>query len=412
MRIALVSEHADPLAALGGADAGGQNVHVAALAAGLAARGHQVTVYTRRDSPRGPSRVAVADGYVVEKVTAGPCAEVPKDDLLPYIHEFGERLRRKWSSAPVDVVHAHFWMSGLAALHATQGTGVPVLQTFHALGSVKRREQGAADTSPPTRIGHERRLCRDVSHVIATCTDEVAELEALGLPTGRASVIPCGVDVSRFTPRPVRADGHPHRLLSIGRLVERKGVATAIEALAALPTAELVVAGGPPVDMLDADPEVQRLRRVAACHGVTDRVRFVGGVASDEVPALMRACDVVVTVPWYEPFGIVPLEAMACARPLVGSAVGGLLDTVVPGVTGELVAPRQPDELAAVLRALLADPQRQAAYGAAGRQRAIELYDWRQVVARTEAVYDTVREAAAAPARPSATVQLTTEVAR
>jgi glycosyltransferase involved in cell wall biosynthesis len=102
----------------------------------------------------------------------------------------------------------------------------------------------------------------------------------------------------------------------------------------------------------------------------------------------MRSCDVVVTVPWYEPFGIVPLEAMACGRPVVGSAVGGLLDTIVPGTTGELVPPRDPAALADALHALLEDPDRRRRYGEAGRERAVALYDWSAVVARTEAVYE------------------------
>src|SRR5215207_3903399 len=146
MRIALVSEHANPLATLGSADAGGQNVHVAALAGGLARRGHDVTVYSRRDDPDVPARVACADGYVVEHVPAGPPEAVPKDELLPFMDEMGDRMRARWLRRPVDLVHAHFWMSGLAALRATRGTGTPVLQTFHALGSVKRRHQGDADT--------------------------------------------------------------------------------------------------------------------------------------------------------------------------------------------------------------------------------------------------------------------------
>jgi glycosyltransferase involved in cell wall biosynthesis len=404
MRIALVSEHASPLAALGGVDAGGQNVHVAALAAGLARSGHEVTVYTRRDSPGGPARVEVADGYTVERVLAGPPTEVPKDDLLPFMDGFGDRLRERWLEEPVDLVHAHFWMSGLAALRATRDLDVPVVQTFHALGSVKRREQGRADTSPSSRIDDERRLCREVTHVVATCSDEVEELRALGLATGRASIIPCGVDVRRFRPGPSgeRTDGR-HRLLVIGRLVERKGVGNVIEALATIPDAELVVAGGPRADALEADPEVHRLTRLARRLGVADRVRFLGSVAAADVPALVGSSDVVVAVPWYEPFGIVPLEAMACARPVVGTAVGGLLDTVVPGLTGELVAPRRPAELARVLRELLDDPARRASYGRAGRRRAVELYDWRQVVARTETVYHAVRGVTARP---------TTEVAR
>jgi len=392
MRIALVSEHANPLAALGGEDAGGQNVHVAALAGGLARRGHDVTVYSRRDDPDVPARVPCPDGYVVEHVPAGPPAPIPKDELLLFMDEFGDRMRTRWQRRPVDLVHAHFWMSGLAALRATRGTGTPVLQTFHALGSVKRRHQGDADTSPPQRVDLERRLCRQVAHVVATCTDEVHELRGLGLPEDRADVIPCGVDVSHFHPDgPAAPRGQQrYRLLVIGRLVVRKGIGNVVEAVADLPDTELVVAGGPARERLGGDAHVQRLCELAERLRVADRVRFVGGVAREDVPALFRSSDVVVSVPWYEPFGITPVEAMACGRPVVGSRVGGLLYTVVPGETGELVPPRDPRMLAETLRSLLADPRRRAAYGAAGRRRAVSLYDWEQVVARTEGVYGTV----------------------
>jgi glycosyltransferase involved in cell wall biosynthesis len=403
VKIALVSEHADPLAALGGADAGGQNVHVAALAAGLVRRGHDVTVYTRRDTTGAPTTVRCVDGYVVRRVTAGPPTEVPKDDLLQYMPAFGDRLGDHLRADPVDLVHAHFWMSGIASLRAVDGTGIPVVQTFHALGSVKRREQGAADTSPPSRIDHERRLCRDVDHVVATCSDEIAELRPLGLAPGRASVIPCGVDTDLFRPGPRSDPDGPPRLLVIGRLVTRKGIGNTIEALAHLPGTELVVAGGPRADALDADPTVARLRALADRLEVADRVRFVGSVARPDVPALIRDSDVVVAVPWYEPFGIVPLEAMACGRPVVGTSVGGLLDTVVPGETGELVPPRRPEQLARTLRALLADGDRRAAYARAARQRAVRLYDWRRVAQQTETVY---RAVAGAVVRP------TTEVIR
>ena len=396
MKIALVSEHASPLAALGGVDAGGQNVHVAALASGLARRGHDVVVHTRRDRPDAPARVLAPDGYVVEHVPAGPAAEVPKDELLPHMAAFAACLEERWSRQPVDVVHAHFWMSGLASLEAARAVGVPVLQTFHALGTVKRRWQGDADTSPQGRIEIERRLCREVDHVIATCSDEVAELTELGLEPDRASVIPCGVDVDHFTPgRPRRRTGARQRVLVIGRMVARKGMDDAVRAVAQLPEVELVIAGGPPGPELASDPEAARLRELAEDLGVVDRVVLAGAVPRDEVPALIRSSDVVVTVPWYEPFGIVPLEAMACGRPVVGSAVGGLLDTVVPGVTGELVPPKDPDALARALGDLLADDVRRAAYGRAGRARALEHYDWRRIVEETETVYRS-RAAAAA----------------
>jgi len=394
MRISLVSEHANPLAALGGADAGGQNVHVAALAAGLAARGHDVTVHTRRDSLSAPERVVTGEGYVVDHVLAGPPTEVPKDELLPYVPELGAALRERWRIEPPDLVHAHFWMSGLAALDGVAGTTIPVVQTFHALGSVKQRQQGTQDTSPPARIAHERRLCREVDQVIATCRDEVDELVALGLDPERARVIPCGVDTTVFRPGP-RRPRRTHRLLSLGRLVTRKGVGNAIEAVALLSRqhhrdVELLVAGGPPPDLLATDPEVQRLQALADRLEVAERVTFLGSVDRGDVPALVRSVDVVVTVPWYEPFGIVPLEAMACGRPVVGSAVGGLLDTILPGRTGDLVPPRDPEALARTLRDLLADRARRRRYGIAGRRRAVELYDWRTVVARTEAAYEEV----------------------
>nr|MBA2772685.1 glycosyltransferase [Nocardioidaceae bacterium] len=178
--------------------------------------------------------------------------------------------------------------------------------------------------------------------------------------------------------------------LVLGRLVERKGVGDVVTALAQLPGVELTIAGGPSWDALAADPEVCRLRDLARRTGIADRVRFLGRVSHADVPRLIRASDVVVAVPWYEPFGIVPVEAMANGRPVVGTAVGGLLDTVVPGETGELVPPRRPYLLARVLQRLLADPARCRRYGEAGYRRAAATYRWEQVAAATEAVYESV----------------------
>ncbi|MFS1298269.1 glycosyltransferase [Streptosporangium longisporum] len=386
MRIAIVSEHASPLATVGGADAGGQNVHVDALSRALAGHGHEVTVYTRRESPLQQEEVALAPGVTVVHVPAGPAVVLAKDDLLPWIPDFGRWLARRWksrASAPPDMVHSHFWMSGLAALAAARDAGIPVAHTFHALGTVKRRHQGTADTSPPERVGIETTVACHADVTIATCSDEVEELRRMGVPGHRTRVVPCGVDVRAFTPEGPRMDLGPGPiLLSIGRPVPRKGVETAIRALVAVPEATLVVAGGHP-----DDPETGRLARVASGCGVGDRVRFLGRVDRESVPALMRSADVVVTVPWYEPFGIVPLEAMACGVPVVASAVGGHLDTVLPGVTGLLVPPREPHALGGALRRLLAAPDLLSAYGAAAADHARAHYDWEGVAARTCAVY-------------------------
>jgi type III pantothenate kinase len=408
MRIAMVSEHASPLAVLGGADAGGQNVHVAALAHAMARRGAEVVVHTRRDDPDLPEYVEMTPGVLVHHVDAGPAAPIPKDDLLEHMPEFGRVLRRAWEDHQPDVVHAHFWMSGHAALPAARAGRIPVVQTFHALGHVKRRYQGEKDTSPPERLGIERGLAANVDHVVATCTDEVFELVRLGAARARLTVIPCGVDLARFRPdgpSVPRTDGLA-RLLVVGRLVERKGIGNAIEALAQVPGAELVVVGGPDRADLDRDPEARRLLAVAREMGVADRVHLLGRVSRDDLPAVIRSADAVVAVPWYEPFGIVPLEAMACGVPVVAAAVGGMIDTVVDGVTGVHAPPRDPDRLAEILRKVLADAPARDAWGRAGVQRARRLYDWNRIAAATLDVYAGLTARTARRTRRSGRFQL------
>ncbi|MER7567405.1 glycosyltransferase [Streptomyces sp. NPDC097941] len=391
-RVAMVSEHASPLAELGGPDAGGQNVYVAQLAAQLARRGHEVVVYTRRDDPRLPERVVTPDGVKVVHVPAGPPAPIPKDELLPYMEEFGAWLAREWATEPPDVVHAHFWMSGMAAVAGARAVGVPVVQTYHALGTVKKRHQGAADTSPPDRIAIETAVGRECGGIIATCEDEVRELVAMGLPRRRIHVVPCGVDPVQFAPVTAarRAPAARRRLLTVGRLVPRKGFDRAIRALADVPDAELLVAGGPEPALLFAEPETERLCAIAEECGVADRVTLLGGVSRTRMPALMSGADLVLSVPRYEPFGIVPVEAMACSTPVVATAVGGQLDTVADGVTGVLVPPDDDHDLGATVRELLDDPRRLSRYGAAGRRRVLARFTWDRVADGVTRVYSAV----------------------
>jgi len=315
---------------------------------------------------------------------------------------FADWLARDWARrGDPDVVHAHFWMSGLAALRAARGRGVPVVQTFHALGSVKRRHQRDADTSPAERLGLERRVAAEVDGVVATCRDEVHELARMGVPTDHVRVVPCGVDTAHFTPDGVEPAELPRtarpRLLAVGRLVERKGFDLAVRALVDLPGVELVVVGGPPAEQLDTDPEARRLRSLAAELGVGDRLVLTGQWPHSTMPALYRSADVVLAVPWYEPFGITPLEAAACGRPLVGAAVGGLLDSVEDGVTGRLVPPRDVPALVRGVRDLLEHPEEAARMGRAARARAVERFDWSVVAAQTEAVLDATARGLGAP---------------
>ena len=396
MRIDMVSEHASPLAVLGDVDAGGQNVHVAALASALARRGARVVVHTRRDDPALPATVEMAPGVSVRHVDAGPPAPLPKDELLPHMDEFARRLSADWSAEPPDVVHSHFWMSGRAALAAAGPLGIPVVHTFHALGVVKRRHQGARDTSPPGRLEEERAVMRGAARIVATCSDEVFELLREGADRRRCSVVPCGVDTGRFRPTGPAEERRRPRVVCVGRLVERKGVDAVVRALVDLPGVELVVAGGPDRRRLADDPEARRLDGLARELGVADRVDLRGGLPRHEIPPLMRSADAVVCAPWYEPFGIVPLEAMACGVPVVATAVGGMIDTVVDGETGVHVQPRRPEQLAGALAALIADPARRRALGANGGRRARERYTWDRVAAATHDVYAALTRPAAA----------------
>jgi D-inositol-3-phosphate glycosyltransferase len=397
MRIAMISEHASPLAALGGADAGGQNAHVAELSAALAAHGHDVRVYTRRDRREPPETVAV-DGYEVVHVPAGPPEPVAKDRLLPYMADFARWTAEHWRSGwRPDVAHAHFWMSGLAAVTAGRACDVPVVQTFHALGSVKRRHQGSADTSPARRIGYERQLGRVVDRVIVQCQDEIRELLMLGVPRSAMTLVPSGVNTERFRPDgPAEPRSGRPRVLSVGRLVERKGFEDLIRAMALVPSAECVIVGG----QGDDEPYAHRLRQLIHKVKVADRVWLAGAVAPADIPRWYRSADVLVTAPWYEPFGLTPLEAMACGVPVVATAVGGLTDTVVDGVTGDLVPARDPRALGVAVRKLLADDMRRVSYRAAALDRAGHSYSWRRVATQLAAVYASV--AGRAPAGDSA----------
>lgn len=220
----MISEHASPLAELGGADAGGQNVHVAALAAALGRRGHEVRAFTRRDAPGLPDAAMLAPGMTVEHVPAGPPWAIPKDDLPAHMSRFAQWLTRRWADDPPDVAHAHYWMSGLVTVAAARPSGVPVAQTFHALGTVKRRHQAGADTSPPQRSLTEAAVGRTVSAITGTCSDEVRELSAYAIDPERIYVLPCGVDGTHFRPAPSpgRRPG-PGRILTIGASSRARG---------------------------------------------------------------------------------------------------------------------------------------------------------------------------------------------
>ncbi len=409
MRIALISEHASPLAAIGGVDSGGQNVYVASVARCLAAAGHQVDVYTRRDHAGLPSIVQVDERFRVFNVPAGPAAFVPKEQLMSCMPAFAVEMRRMMSAQlPYDVLHANFFMSGWVALELRRLIGTPVVVTFHALGGVRREHQASADGFPPEREAIEQTLVDEADLLIPECPQDEADLIRLhGADPHRMRMVPCGVDIDLFAPSERadarRATGLPDDafvVLQLGRMVPRKGVDTVVRAFAALPAgwgARLAIVGGdcdPPDEQ--RTPELRRLRLLAAELGAGDRVLFAGCKPRDALPRWYGAADVFVTTPWYEPFGITPLEAMACARPVIGSAVGGIRHSVVDGVTGFLVPPDDPVALGRRLAELRDDPSLAARMGQAGRQRVVNRFTWEAVASQLLAGYRT------AVARPRA----------
>ncbi|MEV5765277.1 glycosyltransferase [Micromonospora sp. NPDC052213] len=396
MRIAMISEHASPLAVLG--EAGGRHTRVAEQAAALVREGHDVRVYTRRESTAQPDTVSTPDGYQVCHVPAGPALRLPGSELMPHLGEFGRWLAGQWRDGDwmPDVAHAHHWMSGLATLHAGRRTGVPVVLTYHSLGTVERRQQGARDTSPPGRIGYERALGRAADRIVVQCQDEIGELVRLGVPRSRMVLVPCGVDQQVFRPDGPVAPRDPTRprIVTVGRMVERKGFQDVIRALPAVPDAECVVVGGPPARLLPTDGFARRLRALAESCGVADRVKLIGAVPRTELAGWYRSADLLVAAPWYEPVGLAPLEGMACGVPVVGSNVGGIADTVVHGLTGDLVPPRDPRALGTAIRRLLADRVRRFAYATAALDRVRSRYSWKRCAEQLSAVYASVSTAA------------------
>jgi glycosyltransferase involved in cell wall biosynthesis len=400
LRIAIISEHASPLARQGSVDAGGQNVYVLHVALALARQGHHVDVLTRRDQRSLPTVVDLRPGVRVIHIDAGPPEFVPKEQLLPHMEAFGtETLRLMRRSLPYDVVHGNFFMSGLVGLRLQRQLNVPLVQTFHALGAVRRLHQKEADKFPEDRIALECRIAREADCVIAECPQDAADLmQHCGVPARRIAQVPCGVDLTEFEPgdrlavrRRLGLPEDEFIVLQLGRLVPRKGIDNVIRAVGRLgegrPWRLLVVGGESAVPDEAITPEIGRLREVAREAGVESRVQFVGRRDRHELKDYYQAADVFVTTPWYEPFGITPLESMACGTPVIGSAVGGIQHTVVDGLTGFLVAPHDPEALAQRLEDLRCIPDLGRLMGRAGRVRATREFTWDSVALKLARVY-------------------------
>ncbi|MER7131392.1 glycosyltransferase [Streptosporangium saharense] len=385
MNIAFVSSDA-PSALQGKDDLASQRAHLMAVARELG-REHKVTIYTRKHSDADRPRVRLSPGVTLEHLSAGPARDLPEDGLLPYLSDLGEQLMQRWGQDRPDVIHAHSWTGGLAAIAGASGLGVPFTQTFG--GEDGTPAPGGPNGQDARKAKLRRAIGRRASAVIAGCGDEESTLIRMGVPRRNIAVIPCGVDVERFRRQgPAAAKGTRPRLLHVGPLSPYKGVHTAVRALAGIPEAELVVAGGPAAGDLGQDADAQQVMLLAKEIGVEDRVTLLGQVPHASIPKLMRSADVVVSLPREAPAGVVALEAMACGVPIVASAVGAHLDSIVDGVTGLLVPADRPAWTARLTRELLADSTRRTAIGFAGADRARSRYSWERIGQELVQVYE------------------------
>lgn len=394
MNIAMVSMNAGPLARLGGVEGGGQSVVVDCLSRALSIAGHAVTVSTLRDDPSLPDCLMTSSGVHVDHVDADP-PQPRAPLLLDAIESFRARLTAEWTLARPDVVHAHSWLSGKAAIAAAGPFDIPVVQTFHGLARAKR-ERGAAGGPgdfAPVRVIEEAALVRAAARIVATSSAEVFALLGMGASPGAITFIPCGVDLELFTPvgRTAKRPGEPFRVVTLSRLVPDAGVADVIEAVSRVERVELVIGGGSDADHeRNVDPDAAALEALARARGVADRVTFRGRVKRDDVAPLLRSADAVICAPWYDSIGTVALEAMACGVPVIVSAVGGHVDAIADGMTGLHVPPRAPRQLAYAIASLAADAPLRERFRRLGLERTSARYGWARIAAETLDVYRTV----------------------
>ncbi|MGJ9420016.1 glycosyltransferase [Massilia sp. CMS3.1] len=396
--LALISEHASPLAAPGSIE-GGQDVYVANLARELALAGARVDIFTRRDAPAQAQVVQLDDKVRLIHVPAGPAHHLPKEQLLPWMDAFARFVIRfaRRLAGPYDIVHANCFMSGMVAQQLKLALGIPYVITFHALGDARRLGQRTADAFAPERTRIEAALMRQADRIMAGCAQDRLDMEQLyGAASSRITIAPRGFAPDEFWPVPRTAaraqlglDPRRFTVLQLGRLMPRKGVDTVIQGLATLRErhgvdADLLVVGG--ADGSE-DLELARLKALACQLGIDGHVRFVGQQPRAALRLWYGAADVLVATPWFEPFGITPVEAMACARPVIGSEVGGIKSTVVDGLTGFLIPSRDPRALAERLALLQADPALGMRMGVEGLVRAWRHYTWRALAQQACAVY-------------------------
>ncbi|HLZ70607.1 MAG TPA: glycosyltransferase [Dehalococcoidia bacterium] len=397
-RLAVLCYHTSPAARPGGQDAGGMNVYVREAARALAERGCAVDIFTRATSMKAATET-LAPGVRLVHVEAGPRRRVEKARLGEFLPEFvrGVAEFRLQTGLRYELLHSHYWLSGLAGLQLQRRWDVPHVTMFHTLGEVKNRAR-VGEHESVERIAGEHAIVRSADRIVCATAHERSLLRDLYHAQADAlETIPCGVDVSLFYPRTAaeqasaRAqlglDSSERVLLYAGRVEPLKGLDVAIDALATLeqPRPLLLIVGGDG----HAAGEIRRLRARGEAAGVADRLRFAGSVPQAELPAIYSLADVCVVPSFYESFGMAALEAQACGTPVVASRVGGLPSAVRDGVTGFLVPWRCPQPFAEQIDLLLRNEALRRRFGESAHEWALG-FRWHAIAERLDTLYDEV----------------------
>lgn len=414
MKIAMLSYHTCPLATLGGKDTGGMNVYVRELTRQLGRMGIHVDVFTRSQDEHVP-HVSHDLGYGnrVVHIPAGPEVPLPKQELAAYLPQFVAGIREfaQTKGLQYDLIHSHYWMSGVAALELKAVWQVPVIHMFHTLVMMKNRVASQpSEIEGQYRLDGERQVLQAADRIIAATPAELAQLQWLyEADTRRIVVIPPGVDLCHFYPIDVEEAKDfigvlcPDRvLLFVGRVERLKGLDVLIRALAIMrqqgilerfPLCLTVIGGDPDANPEQMSTEMARIKKLCRRYGLEDLVMFLGKRSQDTLPYYYSAAEVLVMPSHYESFGMVALEAMACGTPVVASQVGGLAFLVQDAVTGYTVPSGDPAALAERLTALISDDQLRLQMGEEA-MRVARGYGWEKIAARMIAVYEEALEIA------------------
>ncbi len=393
--IAMLTMHSCPAGRPGTRDVGGMNVYVTYLARELAKAGCRVDIYTRSDRAHGDEIVNITPFVRVVHVEAGPVDE-PKHELPEHVPSFvsGVEAFRSDHRLSYELIHSHYWLSGIAGSELSTNWGVPHVSMFHTTALTKMLARNG-EQEPQGRVESERSVMADANAIIVSTEQERSDMSRLyGTDPAKISVLPAGVDLELFRPaeKPEarRSLGLPEGnvVLSVGRVEPLKGFDILLMAMASMDERSdttVVIAGGDEED----SPEFERLRELSQSLGLGDSVIFTGSVSQDELSVYYNAADVFVLPSYYESFGLVALEAMACGVPVIASRVSGPRSFVKSGETGYLIDRRCPEPFAQRLDVLLHNPMLRESMGRAARSRAEEM-GWDAVGRRTLDVYDSV----------------------